>query len=213
MKIKVKKEKKEENYTLIDSWDEVTLEKWMKFINFNEKGSASEAVETLTSLSDMPKNVVESLGINDVANLMNHLSNLQASPKSKLKKVFEIDGIEYGMHPDLSSLTLGEYADIETFLKQGIEKNMPKIMAILFRPVISKENEAYTIEAYDGDINIRAEIMKKMSSVQVQQALVFFYHLGTVLLRTLPSSLMAQVKRVKRQIEMRTLPASGVGLA
>ena len=35
--------------------------------------------------------------------------------------------VEYGFHPDLDSITLGEYADIETFIKNGIEKNLPEL--------------------------------------------------------------------------------------
>ena len=47
-------------------------------------------------------------------------------------------------------------------------------MAVLFRPIKSKSGEAYVIDAYDGEITIRAEAMKKMSAEQVQSALVFF---------------------------------------
>ena len=61
------------------------------------------------------------------------------------------------MHPDLSEITLGEYADIESLIKEGIQKNMPEVMAVLFRKIIDKNGEAYTIEAYDGNIAIRAE--------------------------------------------------------
>ena len=52
-------------------------------------------------------------------------------------------------------------------------------MAILYRPVTEKgENNVYTIAAYDGNISIRAEEMKKMAAEQVQSALVFFCNLG-----------------------------------
>jgi hypothetical protein len=45
----------------------------------------------------------------------------------------------------------------------------------LYRPVTLKKNDIYIIDAYDGDIRLRTEEMKKMSAEQVQSALVFFW--------------------------------------
>ena len=41
-----------------------------------------------------------------------------------LKNVIEIDGVEYGFHPNLDDITLGEYADLETFIKMGIKRKL-----------------------------------------------------------------------------------------
>ena len=70
-------------------------------------------------------------------------------------------------------------------------------MAILFRPIVAKENDVYDIEAYDGKIKIRAEAMKKMSASQVQSALVFFYALGMILLEITQLSLTEQTPEKK----------------
>ena len=92
-----------------------------------------------------------------------------------LVKVIEVDGKEYGFHPSLSDITLGEFADLEHFIKQGVQDNLPEIMAILYRPIVEKEGDAYIIEAYDGKIDVRAEKFKKMSAEQVESSLVFFW--------------------------------------
>ena len=128
-----------------------------------------------------------------------------------LKKVIEINGVEYGMHPDLNSLTLGEYADIETMIKNGLEQNMPVLMAILFRPVTERNGKVYTIQAYDGEITIRAEEMKKMSAEQVQSALVFFYHIVKELLKILPLYLMERMQEMKIQSQTEILRNAGDG--
>ena len=107
-----------------------------------------------------------------------------------LTTTLTIDGVEYGMHPDLSEITLGEYADIETYVKMGLQKHLPEIMAILFRPIVEKEGDVYTIEAYNGDIKIRAEKMKQMNAEQVQKVLVFFWTFVRLLLVILPLSLI-----------------------
>ena len=117
---------------------------------------------------------MKELSIRDVAIIMSKIAELQGEQDTVLKKVFEIEGVEYGMHPDLSELTLGEYADIESFIKAGFEKNMPEIMAVLFRPIKERNGSAYVIDAYDGNITIRAEEMKKMSAEQVQDFAIVF---------------------------------------
>jgi len=212
MKVKIKKDGKNETYNLIDSWSDVTLEKWIKVIDAETGSKTEQAEETIAALSDMPKKLVKELALRDVAIIMGKVAELQSKQDTVLKKVFEIDGVEYGMHPDLSELTLGEYADIESFIKTGLEKNMPEIMAVLFRP-ITRSGDDYTIQAYDGNINKRAEEMQKMSAEQVQASLFFFSNLGKELFRTLPSFLMDRVKEIVEQLKTEVLPKSGGGLA
>jgi len=197
MKVKIKKEGKKKTYNTINSWEDVTLEKWMALTDLAEGSKTKEAEETIAMLSDIPRKVVKELSLRDVAVILGKMGELQREQDTILKKVIEIEGAEYGMHPDLSEITLGEYADIETMIKEGIEKNLPELMAILFRPIVEKENDVYDIEAYDGKIKIRAEVMKKMSASQVQSALVFFYALGMMFLQTMQSFLEERTQEMK----------------
>jgi hypothetical protein len=84
-------------------------------------------------------------------------------------------------------------------------------MAVLYSPIKLKKNDIYIIEPYDGDIRLRAEEMKQMSATQVHSALVFFYHLGSVLLTTLQLSLIEVLQGMKTQSQVNPLPTSGVG--
>ena len=213
MKVKIKKDGKQKTYNLIDSWSDVTLEKWMQVIDIETGSKTEEAEETIAALSDMPKKLVKELALRDVAIIMGKVAELQSKQNTLLKKIFEIEGIEYGMHPNLSEMTLGEYADIESFIKAGLEKNMPEIMAVLFRPVTEKNGDAYTIEAYDGNIAIRIEEMKKMSAEQVQAALFFFSNFAKGLSRILPSFLMEQIQTLKTPSQTEISQNAGAGSA
>ena len=199
MKVKVKKEGKVKEFKLISSWEDVTLEKWLQLIDFEKGSKTEEATETIAALSNIPKQLVKELALSDVAVIMSRIAELQQKQDTKLKRIIEIDGVEYGFHPDLNSISLGEYADLETFIKGGIEKNLPEVMAVLYRPVKLKKNDIYIIDAYDGDIRLRTEEMKKMSAEQVQSALVFFYTLGKELSEILPLYLMERLKETKTQ--------------
>jgi hypothetical protein len=199
MKVKIKKEGKKKEFKLISSWEEVSLEKWLKLIEFQEGSKTKEAEETIAMLSDIPKKLIKELALKDVAKVMSRIAQLQERQNSSLKRVIEIEGVEYGFHPDLDSITLGEYADIETFIKNGIEKHLPELMAVLYRPIKEKKNDIYIIDAYDGNIRLRAEEMKKMSAEKVQSALVFFYAFVKELSQTLQSCLTEVLMETKTQ--------------
>jgi hypothetical protein len=200
MKVKIKKEGKVETFSLINSWSDVTLETWLSLIDFETGTKTEEATETIAALSDIPRRLVKELALSDVAVIMSKIGELQAKQDTKLKRLIEINDVEYGFHPDLDSISLGEYADIEQFIKNGIETSLPELMAVLYRPIKQKhENGVYIIDAYDGDIAMRTEEMKQMSAEQVQAALFFFYNLGKVLSEILLSFSMEQLKEMKMQ--------------
>jgi hypothetical protein len=212
MKVKIKKKGKAKDYTVIQSWKDVNLESWLRLIDDKSTTKSEEAVNTINELSNIPKKLIKELGIQDVALIMSHISKVQQEQDLSLKRIIEIDGVEYGYMPDFEELTLGEYADIETFIKNGLEDNITSLMAILYRPITEKKNNVYTIEAYDGKIKMRAEEMKKMSAEQVQSAMVFFYTFVNVLLKSIKSYLMEQ-KIVSPQLsQTRDLWIGGRGL-
>ena len=211
MKVKIKKEGKQETYNLINSWSDVTLDKWLQIIDIETGSKTKEAEETIAALSDIPKQLIKELSLRDVAVIMGKVAESQSKQDTTLKKIIIIDGIEYAMHPDLSELTLGEYADIETFIKGGLEKNMPELMAVLFRPIKEKSGDVYVIDAYDGNITIRAEEMKKMSAEQVQSALVFFWHFAKELSEILPSYLMERTQEIVTELQTEISQKDGDG--
>ena len=145
MNINVEKDGTKKRYKLINSWSDVTLEKWLKLIEFEGLTKTQESLETINLLSTMPKKIIRQLSVQDVAMIMTTLNKYKINTNKRLRKTFTLDKIEYGFHPNLEELTLGEWADIETFVQQGIQDNMANIMAILFRPIKESKNDAYII--------------------------------------------------------------------
>ena len=141
MKVKIKKQGKVKEFKLINSWSDVNLQTWLDLAKLEGVGKSEEAAETIAALSDMPQKLIKELSIQDVAAIMSKIAELQQEENTSLKKIIEIDGKKYGWHPDLSSITLGEYADIESLLKNGVEDNLPQMMAILYRPIVEQKND------------------------------------------------------------------------
>ena len=196
MKVKIKKNGKTKKYNIIKSWSDVTLENWIKLIEATEKVTSQEALATINSISEIPKKLIKELSIQDIATIMKYVSKLQLEENSSLHQIITIDGQQYGFHPNLEEITLGEYADLETMIQNGIKEKMPEIMAILYRPIVEKEKDVYSIQAYDGNIRIRTEKMKKMTAEQVQGALVFFWNFVNKYLMTMLLYLTEQTTQI-----------------
>jgi hypothetical protein len=213
MQVNIKKDGKKNTYNLINSWDDVTLDKWAKLIDSKSKSKTKEALDTISLLSDIPRKLVKELSINDVSNILNRVAALQNKANSRLKRIIKVDGVEYGFHPDLSEITLGEYADIETYIQNGMEKNLSKLMAVLYRPVVEKNGKYYSIEGYNGSgVRMRSEKFKKMKAADVNSSLVFFWTLGNELSTILPLYLMERMEQVKQSLQMKSSQQSGDGL-
>jgi len=212
MQVKIKKDGKQKNYNLINSWEDVTLEKWAKLVTMENKSKSKEALDTISLLSNIPKKLIKRLGINDVSNILNKVAELQKDGSGKLRRIINVDGVEYGFHPDLSEISLGAYADIETYIQAGIESNLAKIMAVLYRPIAEKNGKQYSITAYNGsEVRMRAEKFKKMKAKDVNSSLVFFWTLGKALSKILPLYLTERVNQVIQSLQMKNLPVSGDG--
>jgi hypothetical protein len=211
MKVKINKEGKVKEFKLINKWEDVTIETYSKLMTFTNGTKSSEALATLTELSNIPNELLKQLELKHIVLMLEKLSHLQSQEDTTLKNIIEINGVEYGFMPDLDSISLGQYADIETFIKNGIDKNLPELMAVLYSPIKLKKNDIYIIEPYDGDIRLRTEEMKQMSATQVHSALVFFYHFGSVLLTTLQLSLIEVLQEMKTQLQVNPIQKSGDG--
>ena len=213
MKVKINKEGKVKNYNLIKSWNDVTADKWVKLISRREKTKTQDALDTISVLSDIPKKLINELAIGDVAILLKKISDLQAKEDTKLKKIIKLNDIEYGFHPNLMQISLGEYADIETYLKNGLEDNLTNLMAVLYRPITERDGKDYSIEAYGvSDSRMRAKKFEKMKARDVNSSLVFFWNLGKELSIILPLYLMEQSKVILDKMHENNLQTSGVGL-
>ena len=213
MQVNIKKDGKQKSYNLINSWNDVTLDKWAKLITMDVKSKSKEALDTISLLSDIPKKLIKELGINDVSNILNKIAELQKDANGKLRRIIKVDDVEYGFHPDLSEITLGEYADIETYIQAGIENNLPKMMAVLYRPITEKNGKHYSISAYNGsEVRMRAEKFKKMKAKDVHNSLVFFWTLGNELSKILQLYLTERASQMIQSLQATNSLKNGVGL-
>ena len=131
----------------------------------------------------------------DVDFLLGHVINL-FKEKQELIPKFKMYGIEYGFIPNLDEITYGENKDVTAYINDW--GTMHKAMAVLFRPIKQKQRDKYIIEEYEGSHKY-SEVMKEMPLNVVMGAMVFFYNLTNVLLKSIPSFLEKEIAKEQMQ--------------
>lgn len=126
------------------------------------------------------------LKLSDSESIVEIISNM-FEQKPALVKKFKIGKTQYGFHPELDAMTLGEYIDLDTFISDW--DNMEKAMNVLYRPVLVSVKERYSIEDYNIDT---ASDMLDMPMDAVMSAVFFLWNLGIELSTVMTSSLDSQ---------------------
>jgi len=204
MKVKLLNGKKTLRFNIPKTWNDLNLGRYirtMKVLRSEEKVSELEKViRILNCITDIPKKDLYGLDVKSVGKLGAHLTRfLESVPDDELKHFIEVEGVEYGFHPKLVDMTLGEFVDLETFV-ENLEDNLHNILSILYRPVTAKKDDKYRIEDYKPDRE-RAELFKKHLTVgDFNGASVFFYDLGVQLSINSKKSLIQELKDKKKEL-------------
>lgn len=103
------------------------------------------------------------------------------------------EGVEYGLELDWSKLAFGAWVDFEVYSSDNIYENIHRIMAILYRPIVSKDKKdpkKYKIVPYKSEeIEERAEIMKVVPVKYWLSSAVFFLTLVEIYTTNITNSL------------------------
>ena len=92
----------------------------------------------------------------------------------KLQNTFIYKDVEYGLIPNLSEITFGEFIDLDTYFNW---EQMEKAMSVLYRPVVKRVKDFYEIEEYNGSHSDFLDLPMDI----VQGVVVFFWSLASKL--------------------------------
>jgi len=188
-------------YELPTSWSEVSLEQYSKLMLALEKDSNNDIediIKTLNALVGIDVKTLSKVPLKQLKMAYGELSVLTASmPNTELKRMIEVEGLEFGFIPDFDELSLGEFVDLDNYI-QDAWNNLDKIMAVLYRGVIKREGDKYKIEPYSLDeIKNRRELFKRGLSIDtIYGAMVFFCDIGSKLIKTMLLSLEKENKEL-----------------
>jgi hypothetical protein len=162
------------NITIPTDLSEITLKQYKHFLKIqktvdDEKFLSAKIIEIFcgVNLDD-----VMQIKFNDSEFIVDTLTKM-FEQKPKLVTKFKLNNKEYGFHPQLDDLTLGEYIDLDTFI--GDWENIEKAMAVLYRPIVNKLKDKYTIEEYK--VGRDADVLD-MPMDAVLSSIFFLWNLG-----------------------------------
>ena len=118
--------------------------------------------------------------------------------KPKFKRIITISGQKFGLIPNFDKITMGEFVDLDEYAKDV--SNYHKMMAVLYRPIVSEMNDSYKIEEYDGTDKF-GELMKSASTSDTLGVFVFFWTLGSDLLGSTAHSLKGMAEKINTESE------------
>ena len=182
---------KEVTLSIPTSYGDISLKKWLEFqkeLNNYEGDEAAITALMFFQLCGLEPAYLKGLSIDDYAMIKSQLESFLSNTDFPLQRIIRIDGIEYGFEPNLSQMTYGAFADITKYNTITIDDNWPKIMSILYRPIVHKKGEMYSIQSYKGEINT-----DKFLEVGMDinfGCLFFFVNLSTDLLNSILKSTM-----------------------
>jgi len=192
-------------------WEDVSIGMYQDFMELQEKKLPEDEmiVGVVCVLCNVDKEKLVRFKYKDLKDISATLVKfLEKKPEQKkLVKKVEFKEKKYGLIPNLSSISLGEFVDIENYCKDS-HKNLHKIMSILYRPIVKEKGTRYSIENYDPD-EYKEDMFKEFPILVSLSALSFFFRLGKKLPLTLSSYLVReQEKKVQR---LRQLVKNGGG--
>ena len=181
--------------TIPTSLSEITLRQYKRFLEVQKEIDNDLALNSkmIEIFCNVKLEKVMLLKINDTNQIIEMLSNIFES-KPNLVSKFKLNGIEYGFHPQLDDLTLGEYIDLDNFI--GDWDNMEKAMNVLYRPVVVKLKDKYNIEEYKVGTD---ENLLNMPMDAVMSSIFFLWNLGLDLSKIMTNSLDNQETTVLTQ--------------
>ena len=188
------------------SLNEITLRQYKQFLDIQKENKEDRFLNAkmIQVFCKVNLEQVMLLKLSDSESIVKIISDM-FEQKPALVKKFKLGKTEYGFHPELDSMTLGEYIDLDTFISDW--DNMEKAMNVLYRPVLVSVKERYSIEDYNIDT---ANDMLDMPMDAVMSAVFFLWNLGIELSTVMTNSLDNQETELLTQYL--NSQKSGVGI-
>ena len=214
----------------------ISISKYQELSTLEHLSDIGKMVKTINVFTGIDEDEIRTWEVNDMGKVARDFST-KLDIESQFYPIIQINDVNYG-YADISTMTLGEFIDLETLCKKP-QENLHAIMAVLYRPIkkhrfdrltwkaqhniqlmkkkVDNVFKWYTLEEYDSNNRaVDAKVMKDIPTGFALGALSFF--LGTASLLSTSSQTFSNkelttiTKKVRKQI-MEALAHIGGGLA
>ena len=174
-------------------WKDITIAEYQRYLQIAKSNRRTRDNEIISLFCKIDKELLKKLKLKDKKVLVNKINKfVNSKNETSLEKRIKFNGKKYGFIPNLSKITTGEFVDIEEYGKD-INKNLHRIMSVLYREIDKTSGKLYNVKSYDPD-EIEIDKFKKLPMSTTLSAIDFFFRLGTNLLEDLNNYSMEVVK-------------------
>ena len=191
-------------YTIPKTIEQITLGQYVAFMSAKTE-QAKAAIATGKTLKE-----VEGLTWHALQTINELFEEVTNQPTARHQGTFVVGDMRLGFIPNLNSITFREHVDLDLLAlsiwpANGGEvqySNLPKLMAILFRPVQGRLGANYMIKPYDaGKVEEYMAFINGIPMDRVNGALVFFSSIANELLLSSREFLVARLRRKMEEVE------------
>lgn len=172
--------------TIPENLYDITVDQYLQVKAIPEGDEMEQVVRTICILCHLERAEVMAMEQKDIQHIGGVIGGIldKYDEEYPVERIIELDQ-RYGFHPNLSRVTVAEFADIETLCKDSFDTHLPQVMGILYRPIVEEHGEFYRIADYDGED--RSEFFKEMKLAHALGAAAFFLRTGRALVDALDS--------------------------
>ena len=113
--------------------DYLSVKHWKKFVASEHLEQTDRMVAMLAALTDKTEDEILQFKTFELTQVYDAVLKTLTDLQPQFYPIFELDNVLYGF-TSITSLTLGEYVDLERLAKKP-QENIEEIMAILYRPI------------------------------------------------------------------------------
>ncbi len=173
-----------------ENLSDIKLSAYKKFILMaNEENGDEIALYQFCGLTPSQQEAMKKKDLDEIRNQI----GIVLAEKPNLVKTFTFKGKEYGFHPKIEDISMGEYIDLDTYLQEPY-KNAERILGVLYRPITKKMFGRHSIENYDPESH-NGNGFEDLSADVFMGCLLFFYRIATNLQITFLQSLEKEEKK------------------
>ena len=165
-------------------WKDITIAEYQRYLQIAKSNRRTRDNEIISLFCKIDKELIKKLKLKDKKVLVDKINKfVNSKNETSLEKRIKFKGRQYGFIPNLSKITTGEFVDIEEYGKD-INKNLHRIMSVLYREVDKTSGKLYNVKGYDPD-ELEIDKFKDLPMSTTLSAIDFFFRLGTRLLEDL----------------------------
>lgn len=175
-----------------NSLDDVSLEDYLSFMTFDSNDEELITLKAFECFLKLDKEYAYGLPLKEAEELFRSVKTA-VEDSGKAQRLYEVNGKTFGRIPNLDSITLGEYVDLDKYAEFDKEgkpnfKTALNFMSVLYRPVKDRAGKIYSIESYESGLK-HHEYIKQLPASAFVGSLVFFCDLRRELLNATKHSI------------------------